>query len=434
MPWSSGPTVEECSDVLRSSIAAGRVDDDTNAVLFHDLDLMRSRLSSIADSFPPTALHALAIKANPLVEVLRTAVDAGAGLEAASIEEVEVALLAGCPADRIVFDSPAKTRAEIARALDLGVMLNADSVDELERIAGLRRGDCTSVVGIRINPMVGMGRIPATSVGAADSKFGVPLHAADELVLPAIERMPWVRALHVHVGSQGCSLEQLVAAATVVDELRRRWNGRLGSPRLDVVDIGGGLPTTYVAGDAVITPAAYAAALRRAVPDLFGPAVRLVTEFGRVVQAHCGWAASRVEYVKELSGGPMAVIHLGADLLLRTVYQPEHWTHRFDVLAPDGSTKVGARQDIVSLAGPLCFAGDVIARGVRLTEVAEGDWVVIHDVGAYTLSMWSRHCSRGLPLVLGHERSGPSWTLRTLRERERPTDVGRFWTATPSGG
>ena len=70
---------------------------------------MRSRIAQLQSAFPKGTLHALAIKANPLVEVLREAVNAGAGLEAASIEEVHLALAADCPPERIVFDSPAKT-------------------------------------------------------------------------------------------------------------------------------------------------------------------------------------------------------------------------------------------------------------------------------------------------------------------------------------
>jgi diaminopimelate decarboxylase len=80
----------------------------------------------------------------------------------------------------------------------------------------------------------------------------------------------------------------------------------------------------------------------------------------------------------------------------------------------------------VSVAGPLCFAGDVLARDVLLPPVDEGDWIVIRDVGAYTLSMWSRHCSRGIPAVIGYDpqRTQP---MRLLRRGETPDDVVRYW-------
>jgi diaminopimelate decarboxylase len=156
---------------------------------------------------------------------------------------------------------------------------------------------------------------------------------------------------------------------------------------------------------------------------LFSPDVRLVTEFGRAIQANCGIAVSRVEYVKPAP--QLAVIHLGADYLLRPVYRPEDWSHEFFVLDSRGMPKAGS-PSCVSIAGPLCFAGDLLARDILLPPIEPGDWVVIRDVGAYTLSMWSRHCNRGIPVVLGYDprREAP---LRVLRRAETPADIVRFW-------
>ena len=93
-------------------------------------------------------------------------------------------------------------------------------------------------------------------------------------------------------------------------------------------------------------------------------------------------------------------------------------------LAPDATPKQ-APEEPHTIAGPLCFAGDILAEDVLLPRVEEGDWIVIHDVGGYTLSLWSRHCNRGLPLVLGY--SANPWRFRVLLEGEKPEDVVRFW-------
>ena len=95
--------------------------------------------------------HSIAIKTNPQIELLRTLVSWGYGLEAASIEEVRRAKNAGCPIDQIVFDSPVKTRLEIAEvAYDTGMLVNVNTIAELERFPA----DATCVLGIRINPQV----------------------------------------------------------------------------------------------------------------------------------------------------------------------------------------------------------------------------------------------------------------------------------------
>jgi diaminopimelate decarboxylase len=395
------------------------------AVLFHDMDRVRARIERLKAAYPQGTLHTVAIKANPLVEVLRAAVACGAGLEAASLEEVHLALAAGCPPDRLVYDSPAKTRAEIAEALRRGVRLNADNLDELERIAALRRlGDSASRIGLRVNPQVGMGDIALTSVAGRRSKFGVPIEQ-EGAIHAAFARYPWLTGLHVHVGSQGCALEQMVEGVRRVEALRREIQGGPGGGAIDTMDIGGGLPVAYRATDRPTSLEAYAAALRREVPTLFEPGTRLITELGRWIHAGSGWAVSRVEYVKEADGERTAVLHLGADFLLRRAYLPQDWHHDFAVLDAEGTPKGGAQLPSM-LAGPLCFGGDVLARDLPLPAMSPGDLVVIRDTGAYTLSMWSRHCSRGIPAVLGVDRG----EILVLRERERPEDVVAFWSRT----
>jgi diaminopimelate decarboxylase len=409
-------SVDEVTAAFRAARASGI--EVEPAALFHDLGRMRGRLARLGAAFPPGTLHALAIKANPLVEVLRAAAASGAGLEAASWEEVQLALAAGCPPARIVFDSPAKTGDELAGALALGVQINADSEGELDRLAGLVREPLRARIGLRINPEVGVGSIASTSVSAPGSRFGVPIARA-EAIVDACRRSPWLTALHVHVGSQGCAIEQLVEAARRVEALRRRIDAALGEGRVAAIDLGGGLPVAYRDKDRPATPEGYVAALRASAAGLFDGGVALVTELGRWVQAGSGFAVSRVESVKP---GRIATLHVGADLLLRRAYRPDDWHHDFVALDADARPKTGPLTPW-TLAGPLCFAGDILARDLPLPELAPGDHVLVRDTGAYTLGMWSRHCSRGIPLVVGIDGAA----LSVLRERERPEDVVAFW-------
>jgi diaminopimelate decarboxylase len=414
--------LEEVSLIVQAA-DRGRFLDGARAAIFHDLGLMRARISALQAAFPASTLHAVAVKANPVVEILRAVVDAGAGLEAASIEEVQLALAAGCPAQRIVFDSPAKTCDEIQHALQLGVHLNADNFDELDRVAAAPAVRQTaSGIGLRVNPLVGGGAIAHTSVADAKSKFGVPLEANRPQIVAAFAEHAWLRGLHIHVGSQGCSLDLLVEAARRASGLRRHIATETGNP-VPHVDLGGGLSTAYRMGDTAPTPAQYRTHLEKVAPELFRSDVRLMTEFGRAVQANCGFAVARIEYFKAAQA--MAVIHLGADFLLRPVYRPQDWYHEFFALDHRFVPKKG-RAVPVTIAGPLCFAGDIVARDVSLPPVQAGDWIVIRDVGAYTLGMWSRHCSRAIPAVIGFDPQH-SRPLRVLRHAESLGDVVRFW-------
>jgi diaminopimelate decarboxylase len=423
-PWARRVDEARISAAVRAVLAAGHLGDESPAVVLHDLDLLAARLERLVAQFPASALHAVAIKANPVLRILERVVAGGAGLEAASWEEVELARAAGCEPGRIVYDSPAKTTADLARALALGVRINVDNVEELTRLDTLAPGPGARV-GLRINPAVGAGMIAATSVGDRGARFGVPWPGSAAALAPLFAPRPWLRGLHVHVGSQGSPMAHLVAAARRAMDVRAAVHEALGYPQIDVVDLGGGVPTDY--GFRSPPPANvddYEAALRREVPELFEGDVMIVTELGRAVQVGCGVALSRVEYVKRPSDRDVAVIHLGADFMVRTAYTPEAWPHEIVVLQPDGTPKTGPRHPW-TIVGPLCFAGDVVAADRPLPAIEPGDLVAIRDVGGYTMGMWSRHCSRGLPPVLGLLGEPP--VVVTLRARETAADVVAFW-------
>lgn len=422
--WRDGISAGEIETVSTVALSQGWIGSADRSVVFHDLAKMRARLRELTRCFPARSLHAVAIKANPLIEILKEAVAEGAGLEAASFEEVHIALAAGAAPDRIVFDSPAKTRDELAQALALGILINADNFDELDRIGSLlSRTSSSSRIGLRINPMVGAGSIGITSVADRHSKFGVDIDRDRERIVSAFEQHPWLRGLHVHIGSQGCSIELLVAGAARIQDLVSEIDATVGDDRLDFIDIGGGLSAAY---DDTEPPGIgdYACLLKENAPRLFEDRFQLITEFGRALQAGCGFAISRVEYVKDLAGQRLAVIHLGADMLMRPVYRPVEWKHRFLALDPSGKLKSGDLQPW-TIAGPLCFAGDIVASGTPLPAIEIGDYVAVRDIGAYTLSMWSRHCSRAMPLVIGATDGEPK--LRVLRCAESPSGIARFW-------
>ncbi len=378
------------------------------SILLHDLAGLRARLAELKKAFPEDTLHAIAIKANPLVEVLRSIVDEGFGLEAASWEEVQLALAAGCPPKNIVFDSPAKTDDEIKQALKQHITLNVDHEEELVRLADLG-ATRASRIGLRVNPQLGEGSIAFTSTVGKTSKFGVPLASAPEL----FKRFPFLSGLHVHTGSQGCGLALLKDAAFAVGKMAVEL-------KCEFLDIGGGIPVRYTDADTNIPSYADWADALREMPG-WGT-ISLITEVGRSVHSSLGVAISRIEGVKEVNGQNTVIIHLGADFLLRRVYQASHWDHEFVVLNPDGSEK----QDTMvptQIAGPLCFAGDILARQRALSAAKAGDLLLIRDVGAYTLSMWSRHCSRGLPPTFGVDGE----KVRVLHRGEVPSDVVSFW-------
>lgn len=136
-----------------------------DVILAYDLDALEAGFRSLTEAFPAHFLHCYAMKAAPMGFIVEKAIQAGLGIEAASILEVENALLHGCQPANIVFDSPAKTFRELDYALSLGIHINANTFEEIDRIASILSEPTPShappryppSVGLRINPLVGRG-------------------------------------------------------------------------------------------------------------------------------------------------------------------------------------------------------------------------------------------------------------------------------------
>ncbi|MBE0654358.1 MAG: diaminopimelate decarboxylase, partial [Bacteroidales bacterium] len=337
---------------------------------------------------------------------------------------------AGYDPAAIVFDSPCKTREEIEFALLNDIHINADSLNELERIDSLiKKTASKSSIGVRINPQVGNGLIKSTSVADLISKFGVPLEPNREKLMACFRMYPWLTGVHLHIGSQGMPIPLLTMGVKKVMEFTQEVNRLLEGPgnqkRISIFDIGGGLPVSYRFDQSPVSMKEYRAALEKEVPELFSGDFRIITEFGRYIHTNAGWAASRVEYVKKEADYNILMTHLGADFMLRECYNPQDWHHEITVLDSEGNLKDPVKTQKYFIAGPLCFAGDIIGHDIELPAVNEGDYIVIHDVGAYTLSMWSRYNSRQTPLVIGYSEEDE--TFEVLKNRENVNQVIGFW-------
>lgn len=413
---------------LVESRAQGLIDEADTSVIFIDMDITEDRVSRLKAAFPKSTLHAVAIKSNPLASVLKFLVQLDTGLEAASLSEVRMAVDAGASLDRIVFDSPAKTRQEIEylRKNYPGVRINADSLDELKRYP---TRDSKLRLGLRVNPNVNSKTIKSMNVSGVYSKFGQLMSGNNEQIIADCLRWEDLDCLHFHIGSQHESFEPVFAAANRVVDLAATINEAAGYSKVKTIDIGGGFPVNYFAGSPFEIKE-YADGLRNHCPRLFDGTYNLITEFGRYVHAHAGWVATKIEYVKKTSGNKqIAIVHVGADMFLRECYNPDDWHHRHFVMNPDFSIKAELENKAANMivetdfAGPLCFGGDFVIRDSKLANVAADDWLVIQDVGANTFALWSRHCSRAFPKVIQIRQRA----VTVARSRESYESIAKFW-------
>lgn len=373
--------------------------------------VIAERYRAIAAAFAsyPHSLH-YALKANSTLAIARLLRSLGAGADANSGGEIDVALRAGFIPAQIVFTGVGKTQAELVQAIELGVMtINAESSGEIERIDALAVARQTRArIALRINPDIDARSHPHISTGLKTNKFGVPLDAVREICRRfADAKGVEIVGLHIHLGSQITDLQPLRAASEAIVALAREL--RDVGVCIDHVDLGGGLGISYD-GSPVPSAQEYADALLPAVRD---SGLTLVLEPGRNVIAPAGVLASRVIDVKPQPGGRLFVIlDAGMTELIRPMLYNAF--HRIEhVESPD---RPDADCDVV---GPLCESSDTLGKNRRLAEPAVGDLMAVLDTGAYGAVMASNYNRRLMPAEVLVEDGG--W--RVIRRRQTIDDL-----------
>ncbi len=329
-----------------------------------------------------------AIKANSNIAVIRTLANAGAGAEIVSGGELQKALQAGVPADQIMFAGVAKSRDEMAQALDAGIaQFNVESVPELIALSEVAASKkAKAPIAIRINPDVAAGSHEKISTGRRQDKFGIAYEQAGEVYamaasLAGIEPI----GVHLHIGSQIMSLAPFEAAyqrgADLVRDLRAN-----GVP-IKRLDLGGGMGVRY-RGDARLDVDAYADLVRSITADLD---VELLLEPGRYLVAEAGAMIARVRYMKEGDERPFAILDAGMNDLIRpALYDAYHEILPLDEADPD------AELQATDVVGPICESSDIFARGRSLPQLEAEDFVAFLGAGAYGAVMASDYNTRPL--------------------------------------
>ena len=327
-----------------------------------------------------------AMKANDNLAVLRSLADRGAGVDVVSGGELKKALVAGIPADRIIFSGVGKTQDELAKALDAGIMqINVESFPEmaaLSTIAAARKR--TAEIAIRINPNVDAKTHEKIATGRKQDKFGIDIDQAVEAYRRAAE-LPGIEAVSVavHIGSQLVSLDPFRAAFSRVAE----FVGELRDAGHDIrrVDLGGGLGIDYD-GIPPPTPAAYAQVVKETVGGL---GCRILLEPGRNLVGNAGVLVSRVIYTKEGAGRDFVIVDAAMNDLIRpSLYEAHHG------IRPVAKPAEGGNLQSVDVVGPVCETGDTFTRARELPPVSAGDLIVFDSAGAYGAVMASTYNAR----------------------------------------
>ena len=379
-----------CEEVPLPEIAAAV----GTPVYVYSAGAMRQQARSLAEALGGLGdpLVAYAVKANPNAAVLATFAAEGLGADIVSAGELQRALAAGIPADKIVFSGVGKTREEMRLGLEAGIcQFNLESGAEallLSEVALSLGREARSA--FRVNPGVEPGTHAKISTGLAESKFGIQIAgAASEYAKAAALPGLKLRGVAVHIGSQLTSLDPFERAFASVGQLIAEL--RAAGHDIRLADLGGGLGVPYdPAAASPPSPADYGAMVNRVTRDWD---VRLIFEPGRFLVANAGVLLTQVIRTKPGATHPFVIVDAAMNDLMRpTLY--DAW-HSIEAVKPSGERLTA------NIVGPVCESGDTFALARDVDQVGEGDLVVFRTAGAYAATMASTYNSRPLtPEVL----------------------------------
>lgn len=381
-----------------------------------DSQRLDRQAATLTRMFPPPRYRLYyAVKANPRVAIVRHLMRHGFGCDASGIDDVDLALRAGCSPSAISVTGVGLSSAELEQLLARGVCLNLDSIDELRLCCELHPG---GRVGLRINPRVAAGFHPHVIAGAHNGKLGIDLDDLPEALAVAREAGAAVQTLHAHIGSSINDPYPFIAACDVLLGLAARL------PSVTTLNLGGGLGIPYEV-ETPIFPLERLERQLRVMIDAFaaatGRTLVLALEPGEYLVGPAGYLAATVRVTKPSS--KIAILDASANLLPAVLLYGEP----YETAVLPGRPRNGV-EETWTICGRTNQGGDILATG-RTRPLQRGDIVLFSTVGAYAACRASQFNQLPRPAEIIVDRND----VQVIQAAEDHADLMRHQDAARTG-
>ncbi|KKB52632.1 MULTISPECIES: diaminopimelate decarboxylase [Parabacteroides] len=358
---------------------------------YYDVKLLQDTLDMVKTEAGKYNYHVhYAVKANANPRILSIIAENGLGADCVSGGEVQAALDAGFPSDKIVFAGVGKADWEINLGLDNDIFcFNVESAVELDILNELAAAkNKVAAVALRINPEVDAHTHAKITTGMKENKFGINLSQLGE-VLDNLSKLKNVKliGIHCHIGSQITDMSSFRNLVIRVNEIQEELEAR--GIIIENLNFGGGLGIDYYHPNHLPIPAFdnYFAVFNKLLKVRPGQEVHF--EPGRSVVAQCGTLISQVLYVKIGETKKFAILDAGFTELIRPAMYDAY--HRIENISSDEEV------ELYDVVGPICESSDVFGKDVELNKAHRGDLIALRSAGAYGEVMASQYNCRRLP-------------------------------------
>lgn len=370
----------------------------------------------------PKVQFAWSYKTNYLNAVCSIFHQEGSWAEVVSGFEYQKAIGNGVPGNKIIFNGPNKSKADLLLAIENDSLIHIDHFEELTQLLSLSDGLIVKPrVAIRVNMDTGV--YPLWDRFGFNYENGEAWNALTKIVNSGKLQLA---GLHCHIGTYMLSTGAYGIAATKMCDLAMRCKNQL-KQTIEYLDLGGGFPSTntlkgaYLPGtDTVPSVDDFAEVITTTLLN-FGFAnddlPLLILESGRILIDDAGYLLGSVVANKRLSDGKRAtIVDFGVNLLF-TSFWYDHQISPAQEFTP--------HVENMTVYGPLCMNIDVIRESINLPLINPGEHVVVHKVGAYNMTQWMQFITQRPAVVLIDEQQQTHLirTAETLGYVQEPENV-----------
>ena len=325
-----------------------------------------------------------ALKALNNINILRLLKNEGCGLDAVSLQEVEMGLRAGYNPSDIIYSPNCVGFEEIQQAVELGVHINIDNISILEQF-GHVYGNSVPVC-IRLNPHIMAGGHSHISVGHIDSKFGISIYQLRHEARVVQNHGINVNGLHMHTVSDILDADVFLRGAELLFEAAADF------PDLEFMDFGSGFKVGYKDGDIVTDVEEIGLKIAdafKAFCKSYGRELELWFEPGKFLVSESGYLLVKANVIKQTTSTVFIGVNSGQNHLIRPMFY-DAYHHIVNASNPEGMPR------LYSVVGYICET-DTLGYDRKISEVKEGDILSIHNAGAYAFSMSNNYNARYRP-------------------------------------
>jgi diaminopimelate decarboxylase len=346
----------------------------------YDIEQLKKNIGNLKNAFKDIPVH-FSLKSNPSAALCKIMSSEGIQAEIASPFEARTAVNAGFDPAQILFDGPAKTVENISEILKLGIRrFNIESLGELKRLKQITDGDNDGLsICFRINPLEPSEA--AEKMTGKPSRFGIDLEELSSAFDAADEYGFEINGIHLYLGSQILSNEQLAAnyrqGLDIISENLDRFskNGKI------VYIFGAGFGIPYKDEESPLDLKCIAASFEKLRKDYaLDGRIETGMECGRYLIGNTGCYVSKVVDVKISRAEKFITIDGGINHFLRYVLTGA--VHNIYLLRSSS-----AELEKAEICGQTCTPYDVVSVAELPSDIAIDDILVLEDAGAYGWSM-----------------------------------------------